>query len=134
MVPPAETGNTLDVIIVTKPHFRNEEQHGNEIANEHGRIGNQMYVYLDFKIGRKTYSAWWRSHTFAAPVYLAGGVRYKFRLRLERQSSKCQVVAIWEGDKLIWVNPETQKENIAHRKGLKTQSVKSPESAVASSH
>lgn len=75
-----------------------------EIANEHGRIGNQWFVYLDFKIGRKTYSAWWSSHTFGAPVPLDDHVRYKFLLRLERRSSECQIVKIWRDDKLIWKN------------------------------
>jgi len=29
----------IDVLVVTTPHFRRAEQHGIELANEHGRIG-----------------------------------------------------------------------------------------------
>jgi len=93
-----------DVLVVTTPHFRRAEQHGIELANEHGRIGNDVFTFLDFKVGNKTYSAWWDSIGTPPPLYLDKDVTYKFLIRLDRKTSECQVLKIWRREKLIWRN------------------------------
>jgi hypothetical protein len=94
-----------EVLVVTTPHFRQVEQHGNEIASEKlGRIGNDVFTFLDFEVGGKTYRAWWRSIGSAPPIYLDDNLTYKFLLRLEPKTSECQVLKIWRREKLIWRN------------------------------
>jgi hypothetical protein len=98
---------TSDVTIVTKPQFRNVLKRNIELADQNGRlVAEQMYTYLDFKYGGKTYSAWWKSRTTPAPVGLFANIRYRFIVRLTVSNPRCAIIEIWEGKRLIWKNPK----------------------------
>jgi hypothetical protein len=101
---------TKDVTIVTRPPFRQELRREIELADRNGRlVAEQMYTYLDFKYGGKTYSAWWKSRTTPAPVGLFANVRYRFIIRLIGTSPRCEVIKIWIGRKLLWSNPKFEE-------------------------
>lgn len=123
--------NTKDVTIVTRPLFRNERKHEIELADQSGRlVAEQRYTYLDFKYQGKIYSAWWKSRTTPAPVGLFANVRYRFIIRLSGANTRCEVIKIWLGKKLIWSNPKFEQG--MSRELLKNDSAQLSSSAYSS--
>ena len=113
--PASPVTERAEVYVVTKPKFREGYYVDREPGpRPHGGGVRDMRseVWLDFEYGGRTYSTlWsakgWRDQKTPAPVILDKNTTYRFLIRLEapKKDTRCSVLKIWEGERLVWSRP-----------------------------